>query len=125
MIQRECFLVEARDEATKGRKAASDLLYALQISDGAHFGDHGDFFRVGLDATLKNDEPQEHASRNAEDTLFGVELDVFLLEAFERDAEVVNQIVDLLGFDYYVINVGLDCWPDVCPRKRVACNAGT
>jgi hypothetical protein len=57
MIQRERFLAEARDEATKGRKAACDLLYAFQISDGAHFGDRRDFFWVGLDATLRNDEP--------------------------------------------------------------------
>jgi hypothetical protein len=54
--------------------------------------------------------------RNAEDTLLGIELDAFCLEAFERDIEVINQIVDLLGFDYDVVNVGLDGRPDVFPE---------
>jgi hypothetical protein len=91
----------------------------------AHFCDCSDFFQVGFNATLENDEPQEHASRNAKDTLLGVELDVFRLEAFESDIEVVNQIVDLLGFDYDVINVGLDGLAQCVPRKRVACIVGT
>jgi hypothetical protein len=116
MIQRERLLVEARDKMTKGRKAAHDLLYTLQISDRAHFRDYGDFFWVGLDAMLGNDEPQEHASRNAKDTLLGVELDIFCLEAFERDTEVINQIVDLFGFDYDVINVGFYGWPMCSPK---------
>jgi hypothetical protein len=81
--------------------------------DRAHFGDCSDFFQVGFDATLKNDDPQEHASGNTKDTLLGVEFDVFHLQAFERDIEVVNQIVDLLGFDYDVVNIGLDGGPDV------------
>jgi hypothetical protein len=56
MIQRERFLTEAQDEVIESRKAARDLLYALQISNGAHFGDRRDFFWVGLNATLGNDE---------------------------------------------------------------------
>jgi hypothetical protein len=51
--------------------------------------------------------------RNTEDTFLRVELDVLSLEAFERDVKVINQVVDPLGFDYDVINVGLDDWPDV------------
>jgi hypothetical protein len=38
----------------------------------------------------ENDEPQEHASRNAENTFLRVELDVFCSEAFERNVEVVD-----------------------------------
>jgi hypothetical protein len=53
----ERFLAEARDEMTEGRKAARDPLYALQISDGAHFRDRRDLLCVGLDAMLGNDEP--------------------------------------------------------------------
>jgi hypothetical protein len=66
---------------------------------------------------LGNDEPQEHASGNAKDTFLRVELDVFRLEAIERDIEVVNQIVDFLGFDYDVVNVGLNGWPYVFPEN--------
>jgi hypothetical protein len=102
---------------TEGRKAARDPLYALQISDRAHFGDRYNFFRIGFDASLGNDEPKEHASRNAKDTLLGVELDVFYFEAFERDTEVTNQIVDPFGFDYNVVNIDFYGWPDVFPEN--------
>jgi hypothetical protein len=40
----------------------------------------------------------------------------FCLEAFEHDIEVVNQTIDLLGFDYDIVNVDLDGWPDVFPE---------
>jgi hypothetical protein len=91
-------------------------LYALQISDRSHFGDRCDFFRIGFDASLGNDEPQEHVSWDAKDTHLGVELDVFCFKAFERDTEVINQIVDPFGFDYDIVNVGLYGWPDVFPE---------
>jgi hypothetical protein len=52
-------------------------------------------------------------------TLLGVELDVFRLEAFERDTMVINQIVDLFGFDYDVVNVGFYGWPDVFPENML------
>jgi hypothetical protein len=71
------------------------------------------FFWVVFDASLGNDEPQEHALRDAKDTLLEVELDVFCFEAFERDTEVIDQIIDLFGFDYNVVDVGFYGWPDV------------
>ena len=51
--------------------------------DGPHVGDGRNFLRVGLDAPLGDDEPQEHASRDPEDTLFGIELHAFRLETSE------------------------------------------
>jgi hypothetical protein len=75
------------------------------------------FFQVGLDAMLGNNEPQEHASRNTEDTFLGIELDVFLFEALKRNVEVINQVVDPLGFDHDVVNVGLDGWPNVFSKN--------
>jgi hypothetical protein len=62
---------------------------------------------------------------NVKDTLLRVEFDVLRLEAFERDIEVVNQIVGLLGFDYNVINVGFDGWPDVFPENMLQFIVGT
>jgi hypothetical protein len=45
---------------------------SFQIFDRPHVGDGRDFLRVGLDAPLGDDEPQEHASGDSEDTLLGI-----------------------------------------------------
>jgi hypothetical protein len=57
--------------------------------------------------------------RGTPKTVLGVELDVFRHEAFERDTKVINQIVDLFGFDYDVVNVGFYGWPDVFPKNML------
>jgi hypothetical protein len=57
--------------------------------------------------------PKSMPRENTEDTFLGIELDVFLFEALKRDVEVINQVVDPLGFNHDVINVGLDGWPNV------------
>jgi hypothetical protein len=46
-----------------------------------------------------------------------IELDVFRSETFEYDVKVVDQIVDLFGFDNDVIDVSLDGRPDVFPKN--------
>jgi hypothetical protein len=69
-----------RDEEAQGRKTSHDSLYAFQVLDGPHAGDGCDLLRVGFNAPLRDDEPQEHASGHPEDTLFGIELDAFRLE---------------------------------------------
>ena len=43
---------EPGDEATKGRQAAGEPLYALYVAYGAHVGDGYNLFGVGLDAVL-------------------------------------------------------------------------
>jgi hypothetical protein len=113
----ERFFAEARNETVERRQAARDPLYALQISDGAHLGYRSDFFWVGLDATLRHDEPQKHTLRNAKDAFLRIELDVFCPEAFERNVKVVYQIVGLFGLDNDVIDVSLDGWSDVFPKN--------
>jgi hypothetical protein len=42
-----------------------------------------DFLRVGLDAPLGDNEPQEHASGYSEDALLGIEFYAFRLETPE------------------------------------------
>jgi hypothetical protein len=74
---------------------------------------------------FRNNEPQEHASRNTEDAFLEVEFNVFGPKAFECNVEVVYQITDLLGFDNDIIDVSLDGWSNVFPKKRVACIVGT
>jgi len=61
---------------TQRRQASRDSLHALDVSDWLHSRDGRDFLGIGLDATLGNDIAQEHASRHAENTLLGVELDL-------------------------------------------------
>jgi hypothetical protein len=41
--------------------------------------DGRDLLRVGFNASLGDDEPQEHASGHPDDALFGIELDPFRL----------------------------------------------
>ena len=63
-------------------------LYSFQVLDGAHVGDGRDFLRVGLDAPLGDDEPQELASGDSEDTILGIEFYAFRLETLECRFEV-------------------------------------
>jgi hypothetical protein len=73
-VQRQASFAEARDETAQSRKTSRDSLYAFQVLDGPHASVGRDLLRVGLDAPLGDDEPQEHASGNPEDTLLGNEL---------------------------------------------------
>ena len=75
--------------------------------------------RVGLDAPLGDDEPQEHASWYPEDTLFGIELHAFRLETSECHFKVGKEVRGLPRLDYDVIDVGLDCATDVFAEHMV------
>ena len=54
-----------------------------------------DLLRVGFDAPLGDDEPQEHASGHPEDTLLGIELDAFFLETPECHFKVGEEVGSL------------------------------
>jgi hypothetical protein len=97
-----------RDEKAEGRKTSHDSLYAFQVRDGPHAGDGCDLLRVGFDAPLGDDEPQEHASGHPEDTLFEIELDAFRLETSECHFKVGKEVGGFPCLDYDVIDVGLD-----------------
>jgi hypothetical protein len=56
---------------------------------------------------------------DAEDALFGVELNVFCPKAFERNVKVVYQITDPFGFDNDVIDVSLNGWSNVFPKNML------
>jgi hypothetical protein len=66
------------------------------------------FFRVGLDAPLGDDEPQEHASGDSEDTLLGVEFYALRLETSECRFKVRKEVGGFPRLDYDVIDVSLD-----------------
>jgi hypothetical protein len=76
----------------QSRKASRDPLYAFQVLDGPHVGDGHDFFQVGLDAPLEDDEPQEHASGDPENALLGIELYAFRLETPECHFKVGKEV---------------------------------
>jgi hypothetical protein len=92
----------------QGRKTSHDPLYSFQVLDGAHVGDGRDFLWVGLDASLEDDEPQEHASGDSEDTLLGIEFYAFRLETPECRFKVGEEVRGFPRLDYDVIDVSLD-----------------
>ena len=51
-----------------------------------------DLLRVGFNASLGDNEPQEHASGHPEDTLFGIELHAFCLETLECHFKVGKEV---------------------------------
>jgi hypothetical protein len=73
-----------------------------------HDGDGRDLLRVGLDAPLGDNEPQEHASGNPKDTLLGIKLHAFRLETSECHFKVRKEVRGFPRLDYNVIDVGLD-----------------
>jgi hypothetical protein len=97
-----------RDEKAEGRKTSHDSPYAFQVRDGPHAGDRRDLLRIGFDAPLGDDEPQEHATGHPEDTLFGIELDALRLETSECHFKVGKEVGGFPRLDYDVIDVGLD-----------------
>jgi hypothetical protein len=73
-------------------------------SNRPHVGDSRNFLRVGLDAPLGDDEPQEHASGDSKDALLGIEFYAFRLETPEYRFKVGG----FPHLDYDVIDVSLD-----------------
>ena len=56
LIKGETSFVEERDEAAKRGEAPCNSLYPLYVLNWAHPCDGRDLLRVGLDATLGDDE---------------------------------------------------------------------
>src|SRR6185503_16805436 len=59
----------------------------------------------GLNASLGDDETQEHASRDSKHTLLGVELYPFGPKAIERDPKIGYQVVRLPEFHDNVVDI--------------------
>ena len=97
----------------EGRQAAHDPLYPLQVSNRPHPSDGLDFLRVGFNASLGDDEAQEHASRHSKHALLGVELYPLGPKAIECDPEIGYQVVHLLGFHDNVIDICFYGSPDM------------
>ena len=61
---------------------------------------------------LGDDEAEQHASRDPENTFFGIEFDAVCLEFRKGLLKVGDQVVSSFGFDYDVIDIGLNGSPD-------------
>jgi hypothetical protein len=79
----------------------------------AHPVEGCNLFGVGLDTPLGNDVSQQHATWHLEDALFGVQFHPVGLQAIERNAQIIDQVVRLLGFYDYIVYVCLNGPPDV------------
>jgi hypothetical protein len=94
-------------------------MYSFQVLDRPHVGDGRDFLRVGLDALLGDDEPQEHASGDSEDTLLGIEFYAFLFETLECRFKVGEEVGGFPCLDYDVIDVSLNHSTNVLSEHMV------
>ena len=87
-------------------------MYPLYVLNQAHPCDGRDLLWVGFDATLGDDETQQHTPRDPENALRGVELNVVFSEFCEGLLKVGYNLVSLFGLDHDVVHVGLNGSPD-------------
>ena len=92
------------------------MLNPFYVLNRAHSCDGPDFLRVGLNAVLGDDEAEQHAPQDPENTLLGIEFDAIHLE-FRKDLlKISNEVVSPFGFNYDVVNIGLNGPPDEVPE---------
>ena len=65
---------KARNKAAERGEAPYNSLYPLYVMNRAHPSESGrDLLRVGFDATLGDDEIEQHTPRDPKNALFGIE----------------------------------------------------
>ena len=79
-IDGETSFAEARDKAAECGEAPYNSLNPLYILNRAHSCDGLDFLQVGFDDMLGDDEAEQHAPRDPENSLLGVEFDAICSE---------------------------------------------
>ena len=84
----------------------------FSILNRAHPCDGQDLLWVGFDATLGDDQAQQHTPRDPKNTLLRVELNAICLEFSEGLLKVSYELVSLFGFNHDVLYVGLNGPPD-------------
>ena len=65
---------------------------------------------------LGDDEAEQHAPRDPENTLLGIEFYAIRSEFCEGLLKIGNEVVSLFGLNHDVINVGLNGLPDEVPK---------
>ena len=84
----------------------------LYVLNWAHPCDGRDLLRVGLNATLRDDESKQHAPWDPKNALLGVELNVVCSEFCKGPLKIGYDLVSPFGLDHNVIHIGLDGSPD-------------
>ena len=93
---------------TERGKAPYNSLYPLHVLNWAHPCDGRDLLQVGFDATLGDGEAEQHAPRDPENTLLGIEFDTICSEFCKGLLKIGYEVVSPFGLDHDVINVGLN-----------------
>ena len=92
------------------------MLYPLYVLNRAHPCTGQDLLRVGLDATLGDDETKQHTPWDPKNVLPWVELNVVCSEFCKGLLKVSYDLVNLFRLDHDVIHVGLNGSPDEVPE---------
>ena len=71
---------------------------------------------VGFNASLGDDETQEHASRHPENAFFQVELYPFGPKAIECDPQIGDQVIHIPGFYNDVVDICFYVPPEMVPE---------
>ena len=108
---------EAQDESAECGEAPCDSLNPLYVLNWAHPCDGRDFLWVGFDATLRDDEAEQHAPRDPKNTFLGIEFDAIRLEFCKGLLEISNEVVSSFGLNHDVINIGLNGPSDEIPES--------
>ena len=87
-------------------------MYPLYVLNWAHPCDGQDFLWVGFDATLGDDETEQHAPRDLKNTFFRIEFDAICPEFRKGSFEVGDKVVSPFGLNYDVVDIGLNDPPD-------------
>ena len=82
----------------------------------AHPRDGQDLLWVGFDATLGDDEAEQHTPRDPKNTLLGIEFDAIRSEFCKGVLKISNEAVSSFGLNYDVIDIGLNGPPDEIPK---------
>ena len=87
-------------------------MYSLYALNQAHPCDVQDLLWVGFDAALSDDKTQQHAPRDPKNTFLRIEFDAIRSEFRKGLLKVSDQVISSFGFDYDVIDIGLNGSPD-------------
>jgi hypothetical protein len=112
-VKGEASFAKTRDKTMECREAPRDPLNPFEVLNRAHLCDGRNLLQVGLDATLGNDETEQHSPWNPENAFLDVEPNAVHPESSKG---LLNQLVGLFGFDYDVIHISLDGSPDEVPK---------
>ena len=99
-----------------GGEAPFNSLYPLYVLNRAHPRDGRYFLWVGFDAMLGYDETEQHAPRDPENALLGIEFDAVYSEFRKGLLKIGYEMDSLFGHDHDVIKVGLNGSPDEVPK---------